>query len=289
MQDIGNLLSFILYAAYLTGPVPKLAFMVQQYQEGVSGYRRFREIVDQVPCVQDAEDAKELVVTVGRVTFNQVTFGYDEGQEYVLKNINMEVSPGETVAIVGPSGIGKTTLCSLIPRFYEVNSGEIYIDGEEIKNVTLDSLRKKMGIVRQEVFLFSGTVLENILYGKPDATREEAIEAAKKAYAHEFILELPQGYETSVGQRGVRLSGGQQQRISIARVFLKNPPILIFDEATSALDDESERVVLASLKTLAAGRTTLIIAHRASTIKDADRILVLTDEGLAEQESQKII
>lgn len=281
--DIGNLLTFILYAVYLTGPVPKLAFMVQQYQEGLSGYRRFREIVDLVPPMQDAENAKELLVTEGRVTFKDVSFRYNEEQDYVLKNINLEVSPGETVAIVGHSGIGKTTLCALLPRFYEANSGEIHIDGTDIRTVTQHSLRQKIGVVRQEMFLFSGTVLENILYGKPDATRDEVIEAAKKANAHDFIMELSNGYETNIGQRGVRLSGGQQQRLSIARVFLKNPPILIFDEATSALDYASEQAVLDSLKTLSKGRTTLIIAHRESTTQYADRILALTEEGLAEQ------
>lgn len=278
-----DLLIFILYAAYLTGPVPQLAFMVQQYQDGLAGYKRFREIVEMDPDIRDAEDAEDLKISQGRVTFDHVAFRYNEGHEYVLRNVNLDILPGETVAIVGRSGIGKTTLCSLIPRFYEANDGSIRIDGVNIRDVTQKSLRRQIGVVRQETFLFAGTILENILYGKPDATAEEAAEAAKKANAHSFIMELPNGYDTDIGQRGVKLSGGQQQRISIARVFLKDPPILIFDEATSALDYESERAVMDSLKTLADGRTSFIIAHRLSTIRNADRIIVLTDNGIAEQ------
>lgn len=285
--DLAELLVFVLYAAYLTGPIPKLAFMVQQYQSGLSGYRRFREIVETIPEIRDADNATELNVTKGRVTFDNVCFRYSQDSEYVLQNTTLDVPAGETVAIVGRSGIGKTTMCSLIPRFYEADSGRILIDGVNIRNVTQQSLRRQIGSVRQEIFLFSGTVLENIMYGKPDASREDAIEAAKKANAHEFIIALPNGYDTDIGQRGVKLSGGQQQRISIARVFLKDPPILIFDEATSALDYESERIVMDSLKILSKGRTTFIIAHRLSTIQNADRILVLTNEGIAEQGSHK--
>ncbi|HOG01289.1 MAG: putative multidrug export ATP-binding/permease protein [Firmicutes bacterium ADurb.Bin248] len=278
-----DLLVFILYAAYLTGPAPKLAFMVQLYQDGFAGYRRFREIMEITPDIRDAQNAVELKVARGRVSFEHVSFRYGEDQEYVLRDIDLDVRPGETVAIVGRSGIGKTTLCSLIPRFYDASEGDIRIDGASVRDVTLNSLRRQIGVVRQETFLFAGTIMENILYGRPEATAEEAVEAARRANAHGFIMELPDGYETDIGQRGVKLSGGQQQRISIARAFLKNPPILIFDEATSALDYESERAVMDSLKTLARGRTTFIIAHRLSTIRNADRIVVLAQGGIVEQ------
>jgi len=275
-----DLLIFIMYAAYMTRPIPQLAFMIQQYQRGLAGYRRFREIVDTVPEIEDAKDAVPLKVTKGKVTFKDVSFRYQEGLDDVLSHVSLEVAPGESVAIVGVSGVGKTTLCSLIPRFYDTSGGDIYIDDVNIKDVTLDSLRRQVGTVRQETFLFAGTVMENILYGKQNATEAEVMEAAKKANAHEFISSLPNGYHTEIGQRGVRLSGGQQQRISIARVFLKNPPILIFDEATSALDDNNEQAVMDGLKALAKGRTTFIIAHRPSTIKDADRVLTLSKDGV---------
>ena len=275
-----DLLIFVLYANYMRDPIPRLAFMVQQYQEGLAGYRRFREIVDTVPDIRDSSDAKELKITKGHVVFNNVSFRYQDPNSdiplpEVFSNINLDVKPGETVAIVGPSGIGKTTLCSLIPRFYDVSSGDILIDGISIKEFKLSSLRQQIGVVRQETFLFAGTVLENILYGNISATRDEAVSAAKEANAHDFIMRLPNGYDTEVGQRGIRLSGGQQQRISIARVFLKNPPILIFDEATSALDHESERAVMRGLHNLSKGRTTFIIAHRLSTIEEADRTFTL--------------
>jgi len=277
-----DLLIFIMYSAYLTSPVPNLAFMVEQVQEGMAGYRRFQEIINTAPEIQDAENATDINIT-GGVEFENVTFRYTEDHEYVLRNINLLVETGETVAIVGRSGIGKTTLCSLIPRFYEAGEGEIRIDGVSVRGVSQESLRRQIGVVRQETFLFAGTIMENIMYGKPGATVHEAEEAAKKANAHEFIAGLPDGYNTDIGQRGIKLSGGQQQRISIARVFLKNPPILILDEATSALDYESERAVMHSLKQLSENRTTFIIAHRLSTIINADRIVVLTEEGIAEQ------
>ena len=280
---LADLLVFVMYAVYLTEPIPRLSFMVMQYQGGLSGYRRFLEMMHTVPEILDAPEALSLEVTDGKVTFDNVSFRYNEEKEYVLKNIDLDVKDGETVAIVGQSGIGKTTLCSLIPRFYETDAGNILIDGINIREVTQQSLRQKIGVVRQDTFLFSGTVLENILYGDPEASKEKAVEAARKANAHEFIMGLPDGYDTNIGQRGVKLSGGQQQRISIARVFLKNPPILIFDEATSALDYESERMVMSSLKTLSEGRTTFIIAHRLSTVKNADRIVVLANDGIAEQ------
>ena len=275
-----DLLIFVMYAAYMTRPIPQLAFMVQQYQQGLAGYRRFREIVDTVPEIRDAKNAQHLKISEGGVVFKEVSFRYQEGLQDVLNHVNLEVKAGESIAIVGPSGVGKTTLCSLIPRFYDTTAGDIFIDGINIKHVSLDSLRRQIGVVRQETFLFAGTVMENILYGNPNATEEEVIEAAKKANAHEFIINLPNVYQTEVGQRGVRLSGGQQQRISIARVFLKNPPILIFDEATSALDDNNEQAVMEGLKALAQGRTTFIIAHRLSTIKDADRVLTLSEDGI---------
>jgi len=281
--EIASLLVFVMYVAYLLGPVPKLAELIPFFQSGFIGFVRFREIMDTVPDIMDAENAVKLHVTHGRVEFENVTFRYSKEQGDVLHHINLTVQPGETVAIVGRSGIGKSTLCSLIPRFYDVNSGAIRIDGVNVRDVTQRSLRKHIGIVRQETFLFAGSVMDNILYGKPGATTAEAMEAAKRANAHDFIMSLPNGYNTDIGQRGVKLSGGQQQRLSIARVFLKNPSILIFDEATSSLDMENEKVVMESLNELAKGRTTFIIAHKLSTIRDVSRIIVLTDEGITEQ------
>ena len=244
---------------------------------------RFQEIMEIEPDIADRREAKPLGQVEGQVEFEDVSFRYEENTEIVLDHINLQVPAGSYVALVGSSGGGKTTLCSLIPRFYDVTSGQIRIDGRDIRDVTLKSLRENIGIVQQDVYLFAGTVMDNILYGKPDASREEVIEAAKNANAHNFIMELPEGYDTDIGQRGVKLSGGQKQRISIARVFLKNPPILIFDEATSALDNESERVVQESLEHLAKDRTTFVIAHRLSTIRNAERILVLTENGIEEQ------
>jgi ATP-binding cassette subfamily B protein len=286
---LSDLLIFILYAAYLTAPIPSLAFMVEQVQDGLIGFERFREImdIDLVGDVSDGENAAHLDFVKGDVCFNNVAFRYNDGSEFVLNQINLEVAAGESVAIVGPSGIGKTTLCSLIPRFYDVTEGCIAIDGKDIRDIALESLRSHIGVVRQETFLFAGTVLENILYGKPEASEQDAVEAAKKANAHDFIMSLPDGYQTDIGQRGTKLSGGQQQRISIARVFLKNPPILIFDEATSSLDYESERIVMESLTALSKGRTTFIIAHRLSTIQNADRVIALDRDGLFERDVQE--
>lgn len=280
---IPDLVTFLLYIGVFTEPVRTLIDFTEQFQNGYSGFERFREIMDIEPDIVDKENAVELSDVKGNITFEDVSFRYEENSEKVLSHVNMEVDAGAYMALVGPSGAGKSTLCSLIPRFYDVSEGAVRIDGMDVRDVTLKSLRDHIGIVQQDVYLFVGTVYDNILYGRPDATREEVIEAAKNANAHEFIMSLPNGYETDIGQRGIKLSGGQKQRISIARVFLKNPPILIFDEATSALDNESEKVVQDSLERLAKNRTTFVIAHRLSTIKNAEKILVLTEDGIAEE------
>ncbi len=278
----GDLIAFLLYVNNLTEPIRKLINFTESFQEGISGYERYMELLNINPDIKDKKGAKKLHDVQGKVCFNNVSFRYNEKSDYVLRNINLEVKSGEYVALVGQSGAGKTTLCSLIPRFYEVVDGKISIDGTDIKDVTLQSLRENIGIVQQDVYLFSGTILENIAYGNMEASEEEIIEASKKANAHEFIMGLEDGYLTDIGQRGVKLSGGQKQRISIARVFLKNPKILIFDEATSALDNESEKVVQESLESLAENRTTFVIAHRLSTIANAQRIIVLDEDGIAE-------
>lgn len=281
--DVSDLVTFVLYISVFTDPVRTLIDFTEQFQNGYSGFERFCEIMAIEPDIKDREDAVELCNVKGDISFENVSFRYEENTEQVLSHINLNVPAGAYMALVGSSGAGKSTLCSLIPRFYDVTEGAVKIDGKDIRGLTLKSLRDHIGIVQQDVYLFVGTVYDNILYGRPDATREEVIEAAKNANAHEFIMSLPQGYETDIGQRGIKLSGGQKQRLSIARVFLKNPPILIFDEATSALDNESEKVVQDSLEKLAKNRTTFVIAHRLSTIKNAERILVLTEEGIEEE------
>ena len=280
--QITDLVAFLLYINVFTDPIKTLIDFTEQFQNGYSGFERFVEILEIEPDIQDAKDAQELTDVKGTITFDDVSFHYADADQMVLEHVSTEVPAGEYVALVGPSGAGKTTLCSLIPRFYEPTEGRICIDGKDISHLTLKSLRNHIGIVQQDVYLFAGTILENIRYGKPDASREEVIQAAKNANAHDFIMSFPDGYDTDIGQRGVKLSGGQKQRLSIARVFLKNPPVLIFDEATSALDNESERVVQESLEKLAKNRTTFVIAHRLSTIRNAEKILVLTEEGIEE-------
>ena len=282
-----DLFVFTLYVTTLLATVKRIVEFTEQFQKGMTGIERFIEIMDSDIDIFDDEDAKELNNVKGSIEFKNVSFGYNDKDKEVLSNINLSIKEGEKVALVGPSGGGKTTICNLIPRFYDTTQGSIYLDNNDIKKVTLKSLRKNIGIVQQDVYLFAGTVYENIAYGDPNATREQIIEAAKLAGAHEFISELKDGYDTYVGERGVKLSGGQKQRISIARVFLKNPKILILDEATSALDNESEYLVSKSLERLAKGRTTLTIAHRLTTIQNADRIIVLNENGIVEQGSHK--
>lgn len=279
---ITDLITFLLYINNFTDPIKKLISFTEQFQNGASGYTRFLEILSIHPDIVDQTNAITLTHALGDITFQDVSFHYEENTEAVLSNLNLHVNPGEYIALVGTSGVGKSTLCSLIPRFYDVSSGQILIDGTDIRNYTLKSLRDNIGIVQQDVYLFTGSVMDNIRYGRPDATEAEIVAAAQNANAHEFIMNLPEGYDTYIGQRGIKLSGGQKQRLSIARVFLKNPPVLIFDEATSALDNESERVVQESLEKLAKGRTTFVIAHRLSTIRNAQKILVLTESGIAE-------
>ena len=280
----GELVSFVLYTNVLIKPIDKISAILELYPKGMAGFRRFRNLLEVDPDIQDAKDAVDAGPLSGNIEFKQVNFSYDRYQQ-VLRNINLEVYPGETVAFVGPSGAGKTTICSLIPRFYDIDSGSITIDGMDIRKMSKNSLRSQIGIVQQDVFLFTGTVRENIAYGKRHATNEEIIEAAKRAHLHDVIEQLPNGYDTQIGERGLKLSGGQKQRLAIARTFLKNPPILILDEATSALDTETERLIQRSLDELSENRTTLVIAHRLATIRNADRIIVVTENGIAEQGS----
>ena len=281
-----DLIAFLLYVNNFTEPIRKLVSFTEQFQNGMSGFERFYEMICIEPDIEDAPDAGILRNVRGDIDFDDVTFSYGGNptkESNVFSHLDLHIGAGEYVALVGHSGVGKTTLCSLIPRFYEPGEGTIRIDGTDISTVTQRSLRQQIGIVQQDVYLFSGTVLENIRYGRPDATLEEVVDAAKRANAHDFIMELPHGYDTDIGQRGIKLSGGQKQRLSIARVFLKNPPILIFDEATSSLDNESEKVIQESLESLAKDRTTLVIAHRLSTIQNAKRILVLSENGIEEE------
>ncbi len=282
-----DLITFILYITNFTDPVKKLVTLTEQFQNGYSGFERFLEILSIAPDIADKENALSLEQAKGEIEFQNVSFQYEDHAEKVLNHINLKVDAGDYMALVGPSGVGKTTLCSLIPRFYEVTEGRIIIDGIDIRDIKLNDLRNNVGIVQQDVYLFAGTIMDNIRYGRPDASDEDVIRAAKNANAHEFIMSFPEGYYTDIGQRGVKLSGGQKQRLSIARVFLKNPPILIFDEATSALDNESEKVVQLSLENLAKNRTTFVIAHRLTTIRNARKILVLTEDGIVEQGSHE--
>ena len=282
-MKVADLVTFLLYINNFTDPIKKLINFTEQFQNGYSGYERFLEIMDVEPDITDAKDAQHITSVKGDICFDNVSFKYEEKQDTVLSHINLDVKAGEYVAIVGSSGGGKTTLCSLIPRFYDVDGGTVKLDGTDIRKIYLKDLRRQIGIVQQDVYLFAENIMENIRYGRPDATDEEVIEAAKLANADGFISQLPDGYQTDIGQRGVKLSGGQKQRLSIARVFLKNPAILIFDEATSALDNESEKIVQESMEKLAKGRTTFVIAHRLSTIRNAGRILVLTANGIEEE------
>jgi len=277
----GELVAFVLFVNVLIKPVDKISALLELYPKGMAGFRRFRELIEQEPEIKDRPDAVAVAHLNGDIVFDDVHFHYDDNK-VVLEGINLNIRAGQTVAFVGPSGAGKTTICSLIPRFYDVTDGAISIDGIDIRNLTQHSLRSQIGIVQQDVFLFTGTIKENIGYGKLDATDEEIIEAAKKAHLEEFIAALPYGYQTQIGERGLKLSGGQKQRLAIARMFLKNPPILILDEATSALDTETERIIQQSLAELAENRTTLVIAHRLATIRDADRVIVVTENGIAE-------
>lgn len=280
--SIGVLVQFHMYIFIFIEPIKRIANFIEIFQKATSGFNRFTEIMDINPDIIDHPGAKSIGKLLGEIIFNNVSFNYNDGEQ-VLRNINLKINAGETIAFVGPSGAGKTTICSLIPRFYEVTDGHILLDDIDIKDITLRSLRNNIGIVQQDVFLFSGSISENIRYGSINASQEDVVNAAKLANAHEFIMKLPNNYETFTGERGVKLSGGQKQRISIARIFLKNPSILILDEATSSLDNENERIIQHSFDQLSKDRTTLIIAHRLATIKNADRIVVLTDEGIQEQ------
>lgn len=279
---LGDLVAYLLYVNFFMQPIRRLTQFAQQFQLGMTGFERFTQILDIKPKIIDRENAVKLEDVDGKIQLKDVTFSYNE-KESVLKNINLTIDSGKTIALVGPSGGGKTTLCHLIPRFYDVEDGNILIDGKDIKDITIKSLRKNIGLVQQNIFLFTGTIKDNILYGKPGSTDEEVVAAAKEANIHDFIMTLPNQYNTHIGEKGIKLSGGQKQRISIARVFLKNPPILILDEATSALDNETEIKIQAALEKLSKGRTTLVIAHRLSTIKNADNIIVLTDNGIQEK------
>jgi ATP-binding cassette subfamily B protein len=280
---IADLLTYVLCVGILVDPIKRAANFARSWQEGVTGFSRFMEFIEVAPEIADAPHARPLGAVAGAVSLRNVSFRYRGHPRLVLRGLDLDIAAGEFVALTGYSGVGKTTLCSLIPRFYDVTDGAVLIDGRDVRDVTLASLRRAIGVVQQDVYLFAGTVAENLAYGRPGASRAQIIEAARHAQAHEFIMSLPRGYDTDIGQRGVKLSGGQKQRLTIARVFLKDPRVLIFDEATSALDIESERAIQGALAELAAGRTTLVIAHRLSTVRHADRIVVLGDDGILEQ------
>ena len=283
LMNVTDLAMYALYIGIFISPIQILVELIEMMQKGLAGFRRFLDVMETEPEIVDAPDAKPLTDVKGRVCYEDVSFHYSDDDTPVLSHVSFEIPAGKSIALVGPSGSGKTTICSLLPRFYDVTGGRITIDGRDVRTMTLKSLRTQIGMVQQDVYLFSGTIRENIAYGKPGATMEEIIEAARRANIHDFIEELPDGYDTFVGERGARLSGGQKQRISIARVFLKNPPILVLDEATSALDNESERWIQQSLEELSKGRTTITIAHRLSTIRNADEIIVITEDGIAER------
>ena len=286
-MNAGDLAMYALYIGIFVSPIQILVELIEMMQKGFSGFRRFLDVMETEPDIVDALDAEPLTDVKGEVSYENVSFHYSDDETLVLDNISFTIPAGRSIALVGPSGSGKTTICSLLPRFYDVTGGRITIDGKEVGKLTLESLRSQIGLVQQDIYLFGGTIKENIAYGKPSASMEEIIEAAKEANIHDFIMSLPEGYDTFVGERGTRLSGGQKQRISIARVFLKNPPVLILDEATSALDNESERWIQKSLEELSRNRTTITIAHRLSTIRNADEILVVADNGIAERGSHE--
>ena len=283
LMNAGDLAMYALYIGIFISPIQILVELIEMMQKGLAGFRRFLDVMETEPEIEDAPDARPLENVKGRVCYEDVSFHYSDDDTPVLSHVSIEIPAGKSIALVGPSGSGKTTICSLLPRFYDVTGGKITIDGKDVRTLTLKSLRSQIGMVQQDVYLFAGTIRDNIAYGKPGASMGEIIEAAKRANIHDFIRELPDGYDTYVGERGARLSGGQKQRISIARVFLKNPPILILDEATSALDNESERWIQQSLEELSKDRTTITIAHRLSTIRGADEIIVITEDGIAER------
>ena len=283
-MEFSDLVAFLLYVSIFIRPILRLNALAEVYQKGIASYQRFEQLMEVAPEIKDGDNAIDAGVLKGDIAFENITFAYD-GKEPVIKNFSLEIKAGESVAFVGGTGVGKSTICSLLPRFYELQSGRITIDGRDIKEFTLNSLRRNVGIVQQDIFLFADSVKNNIAYGRPDASMEQIVEAAKLAEADRFIEPLPEKYETALGERGVKLSGGQKQRIAIARVFLKNPPILILDEATSSLDNETEKAIQAALTELSINRTTLVVAHRLATIRNVDRIIVLSPNGIAEQGS----